>query len=70
MTREREELLEEVICDKLMELSKIKKEYAESLMRHGEFCAQVTLAAFGHSNALTHDQIIDSLRELRREARR
>lgn len=58
--------LEELACEQAMELSKLRKEYADTLQRNGDFCAAVTLAAFGHSDALTHDQIVCSLRELRR----
>lgn len=57
--------LEKLACDQMLELSTLRKEYADTLRRHGEFCAAVTLAAFGHSDALTHEQIIASLRGLR-----
>ena len=57
--------LEKLVCDQLMELDSIREEYASSLRIHGNFCASVTLAAFGHSDALTYDQILESLQELR-----
>ncbi len=49
-----------------MELSKLRKEYADTLQRNGDFCDAVTRAAFGHWDVLTHEQIVCSVRELRR----
>lgn len=43
-------------------------EHAGMLSRHGQFCADVTYAAFGQTGTLTHEQIVGSLRELRKNA--
>ena len=48
------------------ELRKTQREYAETLARHGAFVAQVIFAAFGHTGALTYEQIIESLRMQRK----
>lgn len=42
--------------------------YAGAMARHGQFCADVIYAAFGHRDALTHEQIIAGLRALRASA--
>ena len=60
--------LEELCCSHALELSNLRREYAETLKRHGAFCEAITRAAFSHSDALTHEQIIDSLVQLRRTA--
>jgi hypothetical protein len=51
------------------QLRKLQSEYAGTLARHGRFCSGVVYAAFGHTNALTHEQIVASLRTLREDAR-
>lgn len=63
--KDRIEALEKLAHEQAVELMAVKKEYAESLKRHGDFCAAVTIAAFGISDALTHEQIVASLYALR-----
>lgn len=50
------------------ELRQTQRECRRMMEWHGNFLADLTWAAFGHRDALTHEQIIESLRELRRTA--
>ncbi|MCP4493424.1 MAG: hypothetical protein GY820_39870 [Gammaproteobacteria bacterium] len=67
--REAEQAIEYGTYGELVaELRKTKQEYAKLLERQGRFVAEVTRAAFGHADALTCVQIIESLAEMRKEA--
>jgi hypothetical protein len=55
--------------DELVEdLCNARQLYAETLMHHGDFVAKLIFAAFGIHDALTEEQIIESLRQMRKQA--
>lgn len=57
--------LEELVCDHAMEVSQLRRTMADMAQHQGGFVVAVTMAAFGHADAMTDDQIIEGLRRLR-----
>jgi len=49
------------------ELAAATVEHVRSMAHHGQFISDICYAAFGHRDALTDEQIVASLREMRRE---
>jgi len=52
---------DELVCENC----KLRREAGEMLKRHGNVIAEITLAALGIADQLTHDQLIESLRQQR-----
>ena len=51
--------------ERLAELNAVKAEHCRMMASHGMFLSDLTYAAFGHRDALTNEQIIESLKQLR-----
>jgi len=53
----------------ILENSRIRRENAEMLMRHGSIIAGITHAGLGIVDYLTHEQLIETLKQQREEAK-
>ena len=48
-------------------ITTLQADQIRSMAHHGQFISDICYAAFGHRDALTDEQIVASLREMRRE---
>jgi hypothetical protein len=51
----------------LERVKELERELADTIRRHGNLFADICYAAFGHSDALTDEQLVDSLAAMKKE---